>query len=158
MADSVDFTLAGYSELLDKFNSLDDEVRYKGGRFALRKAANLIADKARQGAARIDDPATAQDIEKNIAVRWSSRTFKSTGNLAFRVGVMGGAGGSKPTEYYKDNPGGDTRHWRYVEFGTHNHRAEPFMRPALENNIQQAVTVFGDELEKKIARLLKAKK
>lgn len=157
MADSVDFTLVGMDKLLDKFEALENEVKYKGGRFALRKAANLIASKAKQGAARIDDPQTSQDIEKNIAVRWSGRTFKATGNPAFRVGVMGGAGGSKPTEYYKDNPGGDTRHWRYVEFGTHNHRAEPFMRPALENNINQAVTVFGDELEKKIARLLKAK-
>lgn len=155
MADSIDFTLVGMDKVLDNFDKLDHEVKRKGGRFALRKAANFIADKARSNASRIDDPKTANDIEKNIAVRFSGRTYKATGNLAFRVGVMGGAGGSKPDEYYASNPGGATRYWRHIEFGTENHKAQPFMRPALENNIAGAINVFGDELEKKIARLLK---
>lgn len=156
MADSIDFTLVGMDKVLDNFDKLDFEVKRKGGRFALRKAANFIADKARSNASRIDDPKTANDIAKNIAVRWSSRTYKSTGNLAFRVGVMGGAGGSKPDEYYASNPGGATRYWRHIEFGSENNKpAQPFMRTALEDNIAGAINVFGDELEKKIARLLK---
>ena len=155
MADSIEFNLVGMDKVLDNFEKLEFEVKRKGGRFALRKAANFIADKAKSGAARIDDPKTANDIAKNIAVRWSGRTYKTTGNLAFRVGVMGGAGGSKPDEYYASNPGGATRYWRHLEFGTEDHKAQPFMRPALENNIAGAINIFGDELEKKIARLLK---
>ena len=155
MADSIEFTLVGMDKVLDNFDKLDFEVKRKGGRFALRKAANFIAEKARNNASRIDDPQTANDIAKNIAVRWSSRTYKSTGNLAFRVGVMGGAGGNKPSSYYDGNPGKDTRYWRYLEFGTEDQPAQPFMRPALENNIAGAINIFGNELEKKIARLLK---
>ena len=170
MADSIEFTLVGMDKVLDNFDKLDFEVKRKGGRFALRKAANFIADKARQNAWTIDDPETANKIHKNIAVRWSGRTYKATGNLMFRVGVLGGAynyantkenirkgraGKKYVTDGSSSNPGGDTWYWRLLEFGTEKHKAQPFMRPALQNNIYGAINIFGDELEKKIARLLK---
>ena len=55
--------------------------------------------------------------------------------------------GGYPDKYNQDiraeinkNPpklsGGDTRHWRWVEFGSANTIAVPFMRPALARNIQ----------------------
>lgn len=155
MSDGVQFSLVGMDELLGKLDSVNQDIKYKGGRFALRKAANLIAQKAKEGALRIDDPATASNIAKNIAVRWSGRFFKATGNLKFRVGVMGGAGGPKPSEYYDGNPGKDTRHWRYHEFGTRNHKAQPFMRPAGEQNTGEALNEFATQYGKAIDRALK---
>jgi len=155
MSDGVDFSLVGMDELLGKLDAVKQDIKYKGGRFALRKAANLVAQKAKEGALRIDDPATAANIAKNIAVRWSGRFFKATGNLKFRVGVMGGAGGPKPSEYYEGNPGKDTRHWRYLEFGTSKMPAKPFMRPAMEQNIDKCVSVFVTEYNKSIDRALK---
>ena len=155
MTDGVSFKLEGMDEILGKLKELSHDVKYRGGRFALRKAANLIAMKAKENAKTIDDPASAADIGKNIAVRWSGRTFKTTGDLKFRVGVMGGAGGSAPSNAMAGLPGGDTRHWRHVEFGTEHARAQPFMRRALSENVSAAVAEFSKEFPKAIDRALK---
>lgn len=155
MTDTVTFTIQGVEALQAKLNSVKKDVQFKGGRFALRKAANLIAKKAKEGAKRLDDPKSAADIEKNIAVRWSGRTFKQNGNLMFRVGVMGGAGGTKKTDAYSGLPGKDTRHWRQLEFGNQNMRARPFMRPALAENTSAAVDEFMIQYGKSIDRAIK---
>jgi hypothetical protein len=82
----------------------------------------MMQKKAQEAALRIDDPTTAEVIAKNVSVRWSSKRFNSTGDLAFRVGVLGGArqygntkenvrkgrvGASYKTGGDKGNPGGD---------------------------------------------------
>ena len=158
MTDGVSFKLEGMDEVLGRLKELDHDVKYRGGRFALRKASNLIAAKAKENAKGIDDPRSAADISKNIAVRWSNRTFKSTGDLKFRVGVMGGAGGSAKTEQLSGLPGGDTRHFRHVEFGTEHARAQPFLRRALSENINAAIAEFAKEFPKAIDRALKRAK
>jgi HK97 gp10 family phage protein len=170
MTDGVSFKLEGMDEILGKLKELSHDVKYRGGRFALRKAANLVATKAKENAKTIDDPATAEDISKNIAVRWSGRTFKTTGDLKFRVGVMGGArqyantrdnvragraGASYAVGGDKSNPGGDTFYWRFLEFGTERTRAQPFMRRALSENVSAAVAEFSKEFPKAIDRALK---
>lgn len=155
MADGVTFDIDGLDEILKKFKNISDDLEYKGGRFALRKAAQVVRDAAKENARIIDDPETRADIEKNIVERWSTRTFKTTGDLKFRVGVMGGAGGSAKADTLDGLPGGDTRHWRYLEFGTEKHRAQPFMRRALTDNINKAIQKFVSEYDKKLTRLTK---
>ncbi len=91
MADGVEFKLTGVDELLGKLESITDDMKRKGGRAALRKAANIIANRAKANASRLDDPATGRSIADNIAVRWNGREFKRNGNLAFRIGVLHGA-------------------------------------------------------------------
>lgn len=150
--DDVQFKLEGIDSLVAKFESINYDMKRKGGRTALRKAAQLIANKAKENAAKLDDPASAANIAANIAIRWSSRTYKRTGDLAFRVGIMGGAGGKSPAEGL---PGGDTQHWRHQEFGTQHHRANPFFRRALADNVQAATSVFLSEYEKAIDRAIK---
>ena len=72
-----------------------------------------------------------------------------------RVGVDGGASFSNPNP--KPTSGGDTRHWRWIEYGRTGVPAVPFMRPALANNIQQVTNkfseVFNAELDKELANL-----
>ena len=148
----IQFGLNGIEELTAKFKSIQHDVKYKGGRFALRKAANIVADKARQGARRVDDPKTGRNIADNIAVRFSSRTFKRTGNVMFRVGVKHGAVLSIGGEKIKNAP---TPHWRLLEFGTEKMVSHPFMRPALENNISQATNEFISQYKKAIDRAIK---
>lgn len=153
MADSIQFSIIGLDELLGKLDRIKYETKYKGGRFALRKAARLVGDSAALLASRIDDPETGRSIAANIAERWSGRRFKRTGDLAFRVGVLHGA------VIQKGNPdegaNGPTPHWRLLEFGTEKMRAQPFMRPALERNIGRATDVFAKEYEKAIDRAIK---
>lgn len=168
MAD-FDYSMAGVDSLVAKLSAVNDDVKTKGGRFALRKAANLIAQKGKENALRLDDPETAESIEKNIVVRFNGRRFKVNGDIAFRVGVLGGAAQYANTRYNrrkgkagklyatggdKGNPGGDTWYWRFLEFGTSKIAAKPFMRPALENNIQGATDLFVSEYSKSITRAI----
>ena len=155
MADSVEFSITGLDSLLGKLEAITYDVKRKGGRSALRKAAQAIRDAAKKNAARLDDPQTAADISKNIVERWNGRMFKRTGDLGFRVGVLGGAGGSRKGSELSGLPGGDTRHFRYLEFGTEDTRAQPFMRPALDQNIGLATDVFVREYERAVDRAIK---
>lgn len=155
MADGVDFKIEGVEDLNAKLKSVSEDVKSKGGRFALRKAANLVRDAAKRNATTIDDPRSPEDISKNIAVRWSGKTFKRTGDLMFRVGVMGGAGGNRPSEAFDTLPGADTRHWRHVEFGTEKTRAQPFFQKALSENVSKATNEFVTQYGKAIDRAIK---
>ena len=154
MADDISFDLSGIDSLVSKLESVTYDMKRKGGRSALRKAAQLIADKAKEGALRLDDPATGRSIAKNIALRWNGKLFKASGNLGFRVGVLHGAKIEK-----KGNPdegaSGPTPHWRLLEFGTEKMAAQPFMRKALAENISEATSTFLTEYEKAIDRAIR---
>lgn len=147
----------GLTAVLAKFAAIGDDVKRKGGRFALRKAAQLVRDAAVSNAARIDDPATAADISKNIAERWNGKLYKASQGqlLGFRIGVLGGAGGNKPASSFDALPGKDTRHWRHLEFGTEDTAAQPFLRRALADNTGLAIQAFAREYEKALARAVK---
>ncbi|WP_024559567.1 HK97-gp10 family putative phage morphogenesis protein [Franconibacter pulveris 601] len=170
MADGIDLSIAGLDSLLGKLDSISDDLRRRGGRAALRKAANVIVTKAQENAASVDDPLTKESISKNIVARWSNVTFRRTGNLAFRIGVLGGAisyadsrenrrKGRAGRLYFtpgsSKNPGGNTWYWRFLEFGTEKMRAQPFMRPAAESSINEVVNTFATEYEKAIDRAIK---
>lgn len=152
MAEGVDFKIEGLDSLLGKLDSITYDVKRRGGRSALRKAAMVIVNKAKDGARRVDDPGTGRSIVDNIALRWNGRLFRRAGDLGFRVGVLKGA-------VLKD--GGDTRpnsptpHWRLLEFGTEKMRAQPFMRRALAENISEITNTFVTEYEKAIDRAIK---
>lgn len=170
MADKVEFKITGVEGLLGKLDSISNDLKYKGGRSALRKAANLIADTAKSNAAQINDELTPEEIAKNIAVRWSGRRFKRTGDLMFRVGVLGGAksyannkdnvragraGKSYSTLGSKINHGGDTWYWRFLEFGTSRMAPRPLMRDAANRKAADAINLFAAEYSKAIDRAIK---
>lgn len=146
------FTIHGLDALLAKFKEISYETRYKGGRFALRKAAQVVRDQAKQNARRLDDGETGRSIAENIAERWNGKLYKSTGDLGFRVGVLGGA--KIPKNNVDEGAGGPTPHWRLKELGTEKMAATPFLRPAMENNIDQVVSVFVKEYGKAIDRAI----
>jgi HK97 gp10 family phage protein len=143
MADfDIGVTMTGLDSVMAKLQAVKYDVAKKGGRFALRKAAQVMVKAAQQNAQRLDDPETAADIAKNIVERWNGRLNKATGDLGFRVGVQGGAGGNKKASALDSLPGHDTRHWRYVEFGTEKTAAQSFFVPAFKANLQAATTEF----------------
>ncbi|AYZ19601.1 MULTISPECIES: HK97-gp10 family putative phage morphogenesis protein [Klebsiella] len=151
MADGVEYKLTGVDELLGKLDSITDDMKRKGGRAALRKAANVIANRAKANARRLDDPETGRSIADNIAVRWNGREFKRNGNLGFRIGVLHGAVLKRHPDKAKNAP---TPHWRLLEFGTENIRAQPIMRPAAENGAEEAMNTFVEEYGKSIDRAI----
>lgn len=155
MAEEVEFQLHGLDSLIGKLEEISGDMKFKGGRYALRKAAQVVRDAARANAKRLDDPETFPDISANIVERWNGREYRRSGDLAFKVGVMGGAGGTKRKQEQNGLPGGDTRHFRHVEFGTQKTPAQPFMRPALENNLQDTADAFVIEYEHAVDRAIK---
>lgn len=161
MANDIQFKIEGIESLIAKLSGISYDLRKKGGRAALRKAAQVVQKAAQDNAERyINDPKTRESIAANIVLRWSSRLHKRTGNLGFRVGVLGGAkrvakAVGEFTGKGKDNPGGDTWYWRLQEFGTQNHKAKPFMRPALAGNQAAATNTFITVYSKSIDRAIK---
>lgn len=151
MAD-IEFSLTGIDSLVGKLESISYDMKRKGGRSALRKAAQLVAGKMKEGAQRIDDPETGRSIAENVAIRWNGKLFKASGDLGFRVGVLHGAVLKNGGDTSANSP---TPHWRLIEFGTVNMRAQPFARKALADNISEATNTFITEYEKAIDRAIK---
>ena len=152
MTDSLEFSLTGLDSLLGKLESVTDDVKRKGGRYALRKAAQIVAEKAKEGARRVDDSATGRSIADNVAIRWNGRLFKRTGDLGFRVGILHGAVLRNGGDLSANSP---TPHWRLLEFGTEKMRAQPFMRSALADNISAVTDEFVRQYGLALDRALK---
>ena len=144
--------MTGMEQFKQKIDRLRNPKKAKSiARKAARQAMNIVRDSARVNARAIDDPETAEKIFKNISV--AAGKSRDPNVIVMRVGVRGGA------SFSNKNPpklsGGDTRHWRWVEFGSANNIAVPFMRPALARNIQQVTDkfaqVFNTEIDKELA-------
>ncbi|MGX1179388.1 HK97 gp10 family phage protein [Pseudomonas sp. IAP-CY TE4608] len=155
MADGVEFSITGLDSLLGKLDSVSYDFRRKGGRAALRKAAQVVVQKAKEGAERIDDKETGRSIADNIVLRWNGKLFKRTGNLGFRIGVLHGAVLAKKGEVVDTSTNAPTPHWRLIEFGTETMAADPFLRSALANSISEVTNTFVTEYEKAIDRAIR---
>lgn len=153
-----DVRIEGAEKILRKLKLLPQRIGNNAMRRALRKGANVVRDAAKNNAKRIDDPETRDQIWKNIAVASGGRRReKQAGGPMMRVGVRGGA---KPLPKDTDTglPGGNTTHWRFVEFGTSDTKAQPFLRPAAAESASAAigaiVTDMTKQLDKEIAKLI----
>ncbi|WP_236233213.1 HK97-gp10 family putative phage morphogenesis protein [Pseudomonas tohonis] len=155
MADGVDFTMEGVESLVGKLRGLSFDVRRKGGRAALRKAANVVVGYGKAGALQLDDADTGRSIADNVATRWNGQLFRRTGDLGFRIGVLQGAVLPDAGEHPDKGENAPTPHWRLLEFGTEKMRAQPFLRSALADHIAEVTDTFVTEYEKAIDRAIK---
>lgn len=130
----------------------DPKVARRIARKAARKGMNKVRDAARQNAQSIDDPETRANISKNIKV--AAGKVGNRDLIKMRVGIDGGASFAAAL---KATSGGDTRHWRFVEFGTAFVPAIPFMRVAFFSKIDDVIEtfaqVFSDELDKELVAI-----
>lgn len=158
-----EFKIEGLEPALAKMKALGPTLSAKGARTAMRKAANVVSDAAKEAWKKVDDPNTPNKIADNVAVQFASRTFKRTGDIMFRVGIRGGARGYSNTRENRRKDrvgksyatGGSTFYWRFYEFGTSRQPARPTMRPALSENVGQATEVAVVELNKALDRAAK---
>ncbi|MEN8380781.1 HK97-gp10 family putative phage morphogenesis protein [Acinetobacter radioresistens] len=151
---SVEFKLEGLEPVQEKFKRLGNPRLIKNAsRRSMRKAMAIVRDAARNNAKGIDDPETVEKIWKNIAI--AAGKTRNPNEVVMRVGVRGGASFSNPNP--PSTSGGDTRHWRWIEFGSVHNPPVPFMRPALQNNIQAVMSSFAHnfnaEIDKELAKL-----
>jgi len=151
---SVEFNIEGLDEVQEKLKRLGNPRLIKNAvRRSMRKAMAIVRDAARANAKALDDPETAEKIWKNIAI--AAGKTRNPSEVVMRVGVRGGASFSNKNPPH--TPGGDTRHWRFIEFPSVNNPGTPFMRPALQNNIQAVTNSFAEnfnkEIDKELAKL-----
>ena len=151
---SVEFNIEGLEKVQEKLKRLGNPRLMKNAaRRSMRKAMAIVRDNARNAAKALDDPETAEKIWKNIAI--AAGKTRNPNEVILRVGVRGGASFSNPNP--PNTSGGDTRHWRWLEFGSVHNPPTPFMRPALQNNIQAVTNSFAEnfnkELDKELAKL-----
>lgn len=146
--DGLSVSLAGAQELELTFKRFKDETKTKVAKSALRAAAKkTIFEQALNNVRQLNDPNTAEDISKNLMLRFNSKSFRRTGNMSFSIGVRGGA---KSREENAANPGGDTYYWRFLEFGTKNiDRLEPITKAA-EQQTAAFYALFRLQLSKKM--------
>lgn len=144
MADQ--FKIEGLGPVLAKMKNLSQKMQTKGVRSAGTKAMRIVRDAARQRARQFDDPASASNIAKNIVTRNDAKGGKRVGGVVIKVGVVGGARPRKGRE--------DTGHFRFIEFGTSEMRAQPFLRPALENNVGRVTETFVAALNTEIDKII----
>lgn len=145
--------IKGADEIIKKLERVAAAGKLKASRSALLQAANVVKKSAETKAKAIDDPKTANDISRNISARFDRHYFRKTGNVKYRVGVAGGA----KQDNGNGGKGGDTFYWRFLEFGTQNMPAQPFMRPAIDENQQAATDKFAEIMKRNIDKEVKAK-
>ena len=151
---TVEVNIEGLDRVQEKLKRLGNPRLMKNAaRRSARKAMAIARDAARSAAKNIDDPQTSEKIWKNIAI--AAGKTRNQNEVVMRVGVRGGASFSNPNP--PNTSGGDTRHWRWLEFGSVHNPPTPFLRPALQNNIQAVTNSFAEnfnkEIDKELAKL-----
>ena len=161
MANPVVFSVYGLRELGENFAKLSEEVQKNLAKKAVGKAAAIVRDTARYKAPRDTGALRASIVAGRIA------KLSSPGYEVWSVGVWktqkayvkntanrraGRAGQSWAKMYDVDGP---TYYWRFVEYGTVRMAARPFLRPALEENIQKAENAIVNTLRNGIMAALK---
>ena len=147
--------IEGLDDVTAKMRELSSPKKQKNAATrSARKAMAVVRKAAVANAKALDDSNSPERIWKNIQVK-ASKTKQ--GFVLMKVGVRGGAMSyANTTAGSKENPGGDTWYWRLIETGRSGVPARPFLRPALNNNVDGVqdgfVTDFKDQLDKEIAR------
>lgn len=151
------FVIEGLEEALKKMDDMAKNVAKRHTKKALRKAAKVVQKAAKENAQKIDDPKTRAYIPDNIVVRAGKTQDKNSAKV--RIGVKGGGEFWRSNENVQRKGKGrlanphytpvenDTKHFWLVEFGTAKTKAQPFMRPALESNSQNATDAFAESLK-----------
>lgn len=150
---TVELNIQGMDQLKRKLDQLSNPKKAKQiARKAGRQAMNLVRDAARTNAKAIDDPETREKIHKNIVTQGGKS--RNSNEIVIRVGVKGGAGRNQHSVSTAGLSGGDTRHFRYIEFGTSKIPATPFLRPSLSQNLDKVTTKFVQIFDAEITKAL----
>ncbi|UHQ21888.1 HK97 gp10 family phage protein [Lysobacter sp. 5GHs7-4] len=154
--------IKGAAEVERKLRALSPQLQRKALNQAMRKGMAPVKRAAVTRARAFDDPATAQSIAKEIVIRSNRRKGRQLGGFVVQVGVRGGArayvsnkGNRRAGRVGKSyEGGGNVFHWRFLEFGTAKMRAQPFMRPALSENVDAVTNITVSELSAAIDKII----
>lgn len=142
--------IEGLADLKRSLAELTTDLKKKVVRAGLRDAAAPIAKAAREKAPILKQPATYRlpgTLKRSIITKASKRINGQNGEIGVYVAVrkrkgLGGKAGAR-------NPF-DPFYWRFQEFGTKHHAAQPFMGPAFNANAERAIDIFTARLKTRI--------
>lgn len=129
----INIQIEGLSTLSQALDELGDEVASRVLARAGRKAMRPVHEAIRQSAG-YDESNHGQHMRDTIKIR----SIREDGERVIRVGPQ-----MKAPHYIKA---------RAQEYGTSKQMAKPFIRPALDSNIQQIEETLRDELGAGIVR------
>jgi HK97 gp10 family phage protein len=157
----VTVTFQGYDDVRTRLKNLPANMRNKVMAGAVKAGATFVKKKAVDKAKTFADPKDPIHIYQQIAIRTNKSLGAQNGGVAYQVGVRGGA--KRYTNNAKNRRAGrvgasyegpgNVYWWRFKEFGTQKMPAEPFMRPALSDNISgvmDAILARAEQLLNKV--------
>lgn len=125
----IQFNPAEIEALENRLKEVAEKVAKKSLRTAARKAMAQVRKEAREKA-----PEDTGLLDENFALL----TRVKGSEVVAKVGIRGGAHKNDYSPYY----------FRFVELGTKDLPAKPFLRPALENNAESIFATILEELKK----------
>lgn len=145
--------LEGFAELAKALRELPERVARNGLRAAVNAGASVIKKEAIAKAPELTGALKANLYQKQI--REQSGPMQQTFYVGVRNGVAKYAKTAAnrragKTGVYKN--AGSTFYWRFMEFGTSKMPARAFMRPAFEQQKENAVDAIGKKLDERIQK------
>lgn len=158
----TNYKFSDNAQIVDQLKQLAPKLQKKALAAAMRKGAAIVRNAAQTKAKRFDRAATPNKVWKEVTVRVNSRLGRQNNGYALSVGVKGGArrytnnarnrAAGRVGQSY-EGPG-KVYYWRFLEFGTKKMKAQPFMRPALAENVETVIDTVANELSSNIDKLV----
>lgn len=139
-------TVSGLRELGEAMRNLSSDIALKIARAATGAAASVVKKAARANVARSPSVETGSLRDAVIAKRVPPAKTRLTSEHIVTVRGRGKPANKKGQKIAR------APHAGYVEFGTVRMPAEPFLRPALEQNQKGAIEAMKTRLAKRIAK------
>lgn len=138
----ISLDLLGLGELEADLQRLSRSLANKAVRDAVMAGAKLARDKTRQSA-----PVRSGKLKKNIVVTRQRGTPDA---------AVAGVSVKRPAGKKRQSPKPETApyYWRFLEFGTSQMNAKPFLRPAWDNNLPQIEGAVRSKLAQAIDQAL----
>lgn len=143
MAKAVTVKVEGLKQLGERMKGLSADMNNRIARAATAAGAAVIRDAAKQKA-----PVRTGNLRKNIIVKRLPKgeaTLTSEHIVTVRQGKL--------TKKQRAAGLTDAFYGRFVEYGTAKNAAQPFLRPAYDQNKERAVEAIKDRIEKRLKKV-----
>jgi HK97 gp10 family phage protein len=144
-------SVGGLPELGEAMRLMSSDISGKIARAGVLAAAKIVKDaaianapessKQHQLGVRKDQIVQPGNLKRNIIIKRLPASQKQI-TEEYIVGVRHGSGVAPKDAFY----------WRFIELGTVKIGPRPFLKPALENNIQPAIDAMKARLAARIAK------
>lgn len=144
----VNLDFSGLQDIARDLQTLSKAENYKVLRDATRAGATVLRDEVKVRA-----PEVTGKLKKNVVV--VTQKARRSGDISSGVHIRG----VNPRTGNSDNTmkSGDKRnafYWRFVELGTATAPAHPFVRPAFDTRMEEAVQVAMNRMNTAIDEVL----